>query len=81
MQGYKAGSVGGGGRYDELIGTFSKTQIPAIGFSFGFDRIIDAMVEQKLLPDDLSSTKTLVTIFSPDLLPRSIEISYELRPR
>lgn len=34
-------SVGGGGRYDNLIGTFAGRQIPAVGFSFGIDRILD----------------------------------------
>jgi len=34
-------SVGGGGRYDNLIGTFAGRDIPAVGFSFGIDRIID----------------------------------------
>ena len=36
-------SVGGGGRYDNLIGTFAGREIPAVGFSFGIDRIIDLM--------------------------------------
>jgi len=34
-------SVGGGGRYDNLIGMFAGRQIPAVGFSFGIDRIIE----------------------------------------
>ncbi len=34
-------SVGGGGRYDNLIGMFAGREIPAVGFSFGVDRIID----------------------------------------
>ncbi|MGA2910890.1 MAG: histidine--tRNA ligase [Candidatus Microgenomates bacterium] len=34
-------SVGGGGRYDDLIGMFAGKPIPAVGFSFGIDRIID----------------------------------------
>jgi len=36
-------SVGGGGRYDNLIGMFTGKTIPAVGFSFGIDRIIDLM--------------------------------------
>jgi histidyl-tRNA synthetase len=36
-------SVGGGGRYDNLIGIFAGRTIPAVGFSFGIDRIIDLM--------------------------------------
>lgn len=34
-------TIGSGGRYDKLIGTFSKKDIPAVGFSFGIDRIVD----------------------------------------
>lgn len=36
-------SVGGGGRYDNLVGMFAGRQIPAVGFSFGIDRIIDLL--------------------------------------
>ncbi len=59
---YSAGSLGGGGRYDELIGMFAGQPIPAVGFAFGFDRIIEAMEEQNLFDDkDLGGTKVLVT--------------------
>lgn len=34
-------SMGGGGRYDNLIGVFAGREIPAVGFSFGIDRILD----------------------------------------
>lgn len=40
---YTVLSLGGGGRYDNLISMFAKRQIPAVGFSFGLDRLIDAM--------------------------------------
>lgn len=36
-------SIGGGGRYDNLIGMFSKKDISAVGFSFGLDRLIEAL--------------------------------------
>lgn len=36
-------SLGSGGRYDNLIGMFSKKDIPAVGFSFGLDRLIEAL--------------------------------------
>lgn len=38
-------SVGGGGRYDNLIGSFAKKEIPAVGFSFGLDRLIQTLTE------------------------------------
>lgn len=37
-------SVGGGGRYDKLIGSFSKKDVPAVGFSFGLDRLLEILV-------------------------------------
>jgi len=36
-------SIGAGGRYDNLIGMFSKKQVPAVGFSFGLDRLIESL--------------------------------------
>ena len=39
------GSVGGGGRYDEMIGKFSGIQVPACGFSIGFERIVMLLLE------------------------------------
>lgn len=40
---YGGGSVGGGGRYDNLIGMFSKKSVPAVGFSFGLDRLLEIL--------------------------------------
>ena len=36
-------SIGSGGRYDDLIGMFTNKQVPAVGFSFGIDRLIEAL--------------------------------------
>ena len=40
------GSVGGGGRYDEMIGKFIGQQVPACGFSIGFERIVMLLLER-----------------------------------
>lgn len=40
------GSVGGGGRYDEMIGKFTGQKTPAVGFSIGFERIIMLLMER-----------------------------------
>lgn len=40
------GSVGGGGRYDEMIGKFTGSQVPACGFSIGFERIVMLLLER-----------------------------------
>lgn len=76
---YGSLSVAGGGRYDNLIGLFAEKQIPAVGVAFGFDRIVEAMDELELFPKDLIGTKVLVTVFSPELLDKSIEIVNKLR--
>jgi len=86
IEGYSAGSVCGGGRYDNLIGMFADKQIPAVGFAFGFDRLMEAMEELNLFPTNLATTKVLVTIFpalltggSKELKQKSIDCSLALR--
>ena len=88
VEGYTAGSVGGGGRYDTLIGMFTRStssgqaeNIPAVGFAFGFDRVIDAMEELKLFPDDISRKTVLVTIFDPNHAEYSGRIVQDLRSK
>jgi histidyl-tRNA synthetase len=63
----KIGAVGGGGRYDNLIETLGGPSIPAVGFSFGFERIIDVVEELNLLPETKNSkVKVLIANFSPE---------------
>lgn len=76
---YGNSSLGGGGRFDKLIGFYSGNDLPATGFAFGFDRLIEIAKELKLLPDLTSSAKVLVTIFNPELAEKSLEISSKLR--
>ncbi len=45
-----AGSLGGGGRYDDLVGMFGKKQVPAVGFSLGLERILVVMEERGMFP-------------------------------
>ncbi len=47
------GSIGGGGRYDDLTGLFGVPDIPGVGISFGVDRIYDVMEELNLFPADV----------------------------
>ncbi len=49
----KIGSIGGGGRYDDLTGLFGVPGIPGVGISFGVDRIYDVMEELNLFPPDI----------------------------
>lgn len=47
------GSIGGGGRYDDLTGLFGVPGTPGVGISFGVDRIYDVMEELKLFPEEV----------------------------
>ena len=49
--GVQMGSIGGGGRYDDLTGLFGVSNVPGVGVSFGVDRIYDVMEELKLFPE------------------------------
>ena len=51
----KMGSIGGGGRYDDLTGLFGVPNIPGVGISFGVDRIYDVMTELNLFPEAVQS--------------------------
>jgi histidyl-tRNA synthetase len=74
-------SVGGGGRYDNLIGMFMKEPIPACGFSFGLERILVLMEEARLFPESISGTPidALVTIWNEELALASLRLADELR--
>lgn len=76
---YGQSSLGGGGRFDKLIGLYSGEELPAVGFAFGFDRLNEAASELKLIPQVTSSVKVLVTIFQPELTNQSISITSTLR--
>lgn len=51
----KMGSIGGGGRYDDLTGLFGLKNMSGVGVSFGVERVYDVMEELGLYPDELSS--------------------------
>ncbi len=55
-----SGSLGGGGRYDNLVGMFSGKQVPAVGFSLGLERILLLMEEQQMFPDLRMSAQVMV---------------------
>jgi histidyl-tRNA synthetase len=80
LTGSQLGSLGGGGRYDQLIGQFTGRDLPCVGISFGIDRVFDALAEQKL-EDEYTTTTTqaLVTVFSRETLAASLAAARELR--
>lgn len=75
------GSVGGGGRYDGLIGMFGKEQIPAVGFSIGLERILLIMEERGMFPKELAdaSADVMVTIWNEESIGESLKLAVELR--
>ena len=55
------GSVGGGGRYDEMIGKFTGQNTPACGFSIGFERIVMLLLEHDFkVPKEMGKRAYLV---------------------
>jgi len=73
------GSLGGGGRYDELIGLFLGKPIPAVGVALGLDRIQLAMEELELFPENLARTAVLVTVFGEELERESLVMVSRIR--
>jgi histidyl-tRNA synthetase len=76
-----AGSLGGGGRYDNLVGMFSGQDIPACGFSLGLERILVVMSERAMFPPDLgkSSADVMVAIWNEESIGDSVKLAQELR--
>ncbi len=76
-----AGSLGGGGRYDNLVGMFSGKDIPACGFSLGLERIIVVMSERGMFPADLAQipADVLVTIWDESSTGDALALASELR--
>ena len=76
-----AGSLGGGGRYDGLIGMFSGEQIPACGFSLGLERIIVVMSERNMFPVEMAHAPAdvMVTLFEGEPEEDALRLAFELR--
>jgi len=76
-----AGSLGGGGRYDELVGMFLGRQVPACGISLGLERILVVMTERGMFPDETAArpADVMVTIWNADATADAIRLAGELR--
>lgn len=76
-----AGSLGGGGRYDNLIGMFLGQDVPACGISLGLERILVVMAERGMFPDGLASTPAdvLVTLWNAERASDSLDLAATLR--
>lgn len=83
-----AGSLGGGGRYDGLIGMFGKEQIPACGFSLGLERILVVMEERGMFDElvkegklSIDSADVMIACFDENLVGESLKLAAELREK
>ncbi len=83
-----SGSLGGGGRYDGLIGMFGKEQIPACGFSLGLERILVVMEERgmfdKLIAEGklkADSADVMIACFDEQLVGECLKLANELRQK
>jgi histidyl-tRNA synthetase len=76
-----AGSLGGGGRYDGLIGMFCGESIPACGFSLGLERILVVMAERQMFPPGVQSASAdvVVTMFDSDGIEDTLRLARDLR--
>ncbi len=74
------GSIGGGGRYDDLTGMFGLKDLTGVGVSFGADRIYDVLEELNLFPpSNAERTKVLIINFDKELEGFTLPILYQLR--
>ncbi|MCY4781079.1 histidine--tRNA ligase [Sphingobacterium sp. UT-1RO-CII-1] len=74
------GSIGGGGRYDDLTGMFGLKGLTGVGVSFGADRIYDVLEELNLFPSSSSAvTKVLIVNFDKSLEQHTLPLLLRLR--
>ncbi|WP_312791202.1 histidine--tRNA ligase [Sphingobacterium sp.] len=74
------GSIGGGGRYDDLTGMFGLKGLTGVGVSFGADRIYDVLEELNLFPvGKADSTKLLIVNFAKELESYTLGLLHKLR--
>src|SRR5947207_7885319 len=76
-----AGSLGGGGRYDNLVGMFLGRDVPACGFSLGLERIIVVMTERRMFPESVvkSAVDIVVTFLDDPSRTEALKLAAELR--
>jgi len=76
-----AGSLGGGGRYDNLVGMFLGREVPACGFSLGLERIIVVMTERQMFPPAVagSAVDIMVTLWNENARADAVRLAADLR--
>jgi histidyl-tRNA synthetase len=79
-----AGSLGGGGRYDNLVGMFLGKSVPACGFSLGLERIIVVMTERDMFRESVralawSPADVMVAVFDAKDMAHALRVASTLR--
>jgi histidyl-tRNA synthetase len=74
-----AGSLGGGGRYDNLIGMFSGKQVPACGLALGLERLLVVMADRGMYPAELAALDMLLAAAEPAQLDAALCLAQRLR--
>ncbi len=72
-------SLGGGGRYDRLVGMFSGKHVPAVGFSLGLERILLLMEEQRMFPDLQMTAQVMICVLPGTPLAPVVGLASRLR--
>ena len=75
----KIGSLGGGGRYDRLVGIFSGRDLPTTGSALGLERIIDVLDSLGMVNVPASVSKVMVAPFNREVLPQALHLLSEIR--
>lgn len=78
-RGIRFGSIGGGGRYDDLVARFTGEQVPATGFSFGVSRLVSALRAAGRDLGDAVRGPVVVIAFTPDDMTHYFSVVGELR--
>ncbi len=81
-------SIGGGGRYDGMVGKWLGTDVPAVGISLGFERVVELVEDSArtngvvlVLDDDLPATIQAALTYQKELIGQGLNVRLELKPK
>ena len=81
-------SIGGGGRYDGMVGKWLGTDVPAVGISLGFERVVELVPVTKLskgvvlvLEDNSTETIKAATSYQRELIGQGMNVRLEIKPK
>jgi histidyl-tRNA synthetase len=81
-------SIGGGGRYDGMVGKWLGSDVPAVGISLGFERVIDLVEDTKagsgvvlVLEDESSQVLKIALEYQKELIGQGLNVRLELKPK